>query len=465
MIKDLIKFLENKKILILGFGLEGQSTYKFIRKYLRDQTIYIADKRENFNEQSELLKNEKNAIYISGDNYLKNLDNYDIIMKSPGISLKGINTEKFEEKIKSELELLLEFFDVYTIGVTGSKGKSTTSSLIYEILQKQNVKSMLLGNIGVPVFDYIENIEEKMTLVLEMSSHQLEYMNLSPNIAILLDIYEEHLDYYESFDKYAEAKCNIFKHQKKHDYFLYSLDNSIVKEKAEKYKTEAKRYGISLEKDKNEILSEKADNTRNVTTLKENKVYLDEKEIYNSEDKRNLLGRYNLSNIMFALTISEILKLDLSKTIETINNFEPLPHRIEKVGTYDGVTYYNDAIATIPEATINSIEALEKVNTLIVGGMDRGVNLNSFIEYLNKSNIENIICMPKTGYMIGEKITNQDIKVHMAETMEEAVRIAKKVTKKDSICLLSPAAASYGFFKNFKEKGELYKKLVRGENE
>ena len=151
----------------------------------------------------------------------------------------------------------------------------------------------------------------------------------------------------------------------------------------------------------------------------------------------------------------------MKKTIETINNCSPLPHRMELVGKYDDVIFYNDSIATIPEATINTIEALKKVNTLILGGMDRGVNLESLIEYLNKSNIENLICMPKTGYYIGKNINNKNINVIYVENMKEAVENAKKVTKKDTICVLSPAAASYGFYKNFKEKGEEYKRLVK----
>ncbi len=452
MIKELINFFENKKILILGFGLEGQSTYKLIRKYLKNQQIYIADKVEKFYENSEILKEEKNAVYIDGENYMENLEKFDVIMKAPGISFKGMNIEKFKDKIKSELELLLEFFDVYTIGITGTKGKSTTSSLIYEILKQQNKDVMLLGNIGTPVFDFIDEIKEKMTLVLEISSHQLEYMDLSPNIAILLNIYEEHLDHYNSFQKYIDAKCNIFSHQNKNDVFLYSIDSENVRKNIEKYQINAKTYEISIQS---------TENKQNRTFLKENEVIFNSKVLYNANDKRKLLGRYNLSNIMFALTVSEILGLNLSKTIDTINNFEPLPHRIEKVGEYGDIIYYNDAIATIPEATINSIEALEKVNTLIIGGMDRGVNFDSFIKYLSNSNIENLICMPKTGHIIGEKVHNDSMTIFMVDTMEEAVNTAKAVTKKKQICLLSPAAASYGYFKNFKEKGELYKKLVK----
>ena len=166
---------------------------------------------------------------------------------------------------------------------------------------------------------------------------------------------------------------------------------------------------------------------------------------------------------MFALTVSEILELDLPKTVETINSFEPLPHRIERVGIYNDILFYNDAIATIPEATINSIEALEKVDTLIIGGMDRGISFDKFIDYLNNSNIGNLICMPTTGHKIANRINNPNMKVYVIETLDEAVKTAKEVTKKNMICLLSPAAASYGFFKNFKEKGEIYKRIVRGE--
>ncbi len=455
MINSLINYLKDKKILILGFGLEGQSTYKFIRKHLEDKKIHIADKKENFQKNNDLLTNEKNAIYISGENYLENLEEYDIIIKTPGISFAKNDISKYKEKITSQLELLLEFFDIYTIGITGSKGKSTTSTLIYETLKNQNIKSMLLGNIGMPVFEHIDEIKKDMILVLEMSSHQLEYMKKSPNIAIILNIYEEHLDHYKTLEKYAEAKCNIFKYQKEEDYFLHSIDSTILNEELKKYKIKAKEYKISLEN---------KEEKENNLIIKEDKVYIGKKELYNTQDKRNLLGRYNLSNIMFNLAVSEILKLDISKTIDTINKFETLPHRIEKIGEYKGITYYNDSIATIPEATINSIEALEKVTTLIIGGMDRGVNFDKFIEYLNSSKIENLICMPDTGHIIAKKITNKNIKIYKVEKMEEAVRIAKKETRAKTICLLSPAAASYGFFKNFKERGEMFKRLVKDEN-
>ena len=440
MINDLVKYLKGKKIIILGFGREGKSTYKLIRKYLKEQTIYIADQKE----KTDFLENDKNAVYIGGEVYLKNLEEYDLIIKTPGISFVGIDTSKYIHKIKSQLELLLEFFNVFTIGVTGTKGKSTTSSLIYTILKEQNVKTMLLGNIGTPAFDYIDKIDEETVLVLEMSSHQLEYMNLCPNIAILLNIYPEHLDHYASFEEYAQAKCNIFKNQKGADYFIYNLDNEILQKLVKSPK--AKAYGVSL-KENGDIC------------IKNNYVYFKEKPIYNIKSPRKLLGEYNLNNIMFAFGVSQILKLDLDKTIKTIENFEPLHHRLEFVGKYNDISYYDNSIGTIPMATMEAVKVLKNVDTLIIGGMDRGLDYTEFIEFLNKSNITNVICMPKTGHDIAKKLKKE--KVYIVETMEEAVKIAKKVTNKGKSCLLSPAAASYGFFKNFEEKGNIYQELVR----
>ena len=446
MISDLISYFKDKKVLILGFGKEGLSTYKLIRKYLPNQHLYISDKNCNLAEQFNFLKSDNNLTIISGEKYLDNLNDYDIIMKAPGVSFAYIDTSLFFHKIKSQLELLLEFFNNFTIGITGTKGKSTTSSLIYKVLKDQNINCLLLGNVGVPVFDYIDSIDENEILVLEMSSHQLEYMELSPSIAILLNIYEEHLDHYESFSKYAEAKCNIFKYQKENDYFLYNMDNKTLNELVKT--TNGITYKVSL-----------SENTNSNIYLKDEKVFFHNTPIYNKNEKRNLVGNYNLNNIMFVLGVSQILKLDINKTIKSISEFKTLEHRLELVGVYNDIIFYNNSIGTVPMATIEAVNALEHVDTLIIGGMDRGVDYKDFIDFLNNSNINNIICMPKTGHDIAKKLVKE--KCHIVNTLEEAVNTAKIVTKKGKICLLSPAAASYGFFKNFEEKGNLYKKLVK----
>ena len=444
MIKDLIDYLSDKNINILGFGREGQSTYKLIRKYLPNKIITISDLKENFQDNFDFLQNDKNLNLISGEKYLDNLERFDIIIKSPGISFAKIDITQFKDKISSQMELFLQFFDNYTIGITGTKGKSTTSSLIYTILRDQNKDVLLLGNIGKPIFDYINEISNTTILVLEMSAHQLEFMKYSPNISILLNLFEEHLDHYKSYEDYIAAKCNIYKYQHENDYFLYSLDNETLKEHVKNPK--AKTYTISI--------NEKAD-----IYLQNDDVIFNNKKIYDRNQKRNLVGDYNLSNIMFTLVVSEILKLDLNKSINSINNFKTLKHRLEFVGNFDGINYYDNSIATVPMATIEAIKALKNVDTLIIGGMDRGIDYTDFIKYLDSSDISNIVCMPKTGHDIAKKLKNK--KTFIVNTLEEAVDISKKVTGKNMSCLLSPAAASYGFFKNFEEKGDLFQKLVK----
>lgn len=382
---------------------------------------------------------------ILGEEYLDHLEEYDVIIKAPGISFVGMNIEEYAHKITSQLELLLEFFDVFTIGVTGTKGKSTTSSLIYQILQDQGKKSILLGNIGVPVFDFIEELTKDTIIVLEMSSHQLEYMKTSPNIAILLNIFPDHLDHYNSYEDYAKAKCNIYKHQKETDYFLYNSDNEMIQKVLEP--AEGKTYSVSFEgKEESKIY------------VKNNAVFLEDKPIYDTQEPRKLVGDYILNNMMFVLGVSEILGLNLRKTADTINQFEPLRHRLQLVGSYEGVAYYDNSIATIPKATIEAVKALSNVDTLIIGGMDRGIDYTELIELINRSEMNHIICMPKTGHDIASQIEK---KTYLVNTMEEAVVTAKQVTTKGKSCLLSPAAASYGFFKNFEEKGDIYQELVK----
>lgn len=449
MINDLLDYFKGKKILILGFGREGISTYKLIRKYFPSQRVYIADKKENFQESYD-FSGDTNVVFISGEDYLNNLNDYDIIMKSPGISLANIDTTKFINKIKSQLELLLEFFDNTTIGVTGTKGKSTTSSLIYKILEEQDQKCIFLGNIGVPVFDYIDQIDKDEIVVLEMSSHQLEYMKMSPKIAILLNIYPEHLDHYKTYAHYASSKLNIFRYQKDGDVCLYNADNEML-QKLKTKSSKADTYRVSL----NGI--DGAD-----LYLKGDTIYYQGKPIYDKNDQRKLPGDYNLNNIMFALGVSEILGLDLDQTRKTINSFEPLSHRLELVGEYNEIKYYDNSIGTIPQATMEAVKALGDVDTLIIGGMDRGIDYTDFIQFLNESNISHIICMPVTGHNIAKKLTPE--KSYIVSDLDEAVKIAKMITRKGKSCLLSPAAASYGFFKNFEEKGDLFKKLVKAQD-
>lgn len=439
----IIEQLQNKNIIILGFGMEGKSTYNYIRKHLKDIKLTIMD-----SNYQNITLDDKNVEIIDID-YNK-FNNYDLIFKSPGISFKDIDTTSFKDKITSQLEIFLETTPSYTIGITGSKGKSTTTSLIYKIINDQNIKSYIVGNIGKPILDIVDEVDENTYVVIECSSHQLEYTKVSPNIGIILNLFEEHLDHYKSKEHYYMAKMNLVNYQSNKDYFIYSSDNEDLKNHIDIINTNATKLDINNIK-----------NNNSYTYIEDNYIYVNDKKLYDVNTKRKIQGIHNLKNIMFTLTVSEILKLDINKTIESISNFEPLPHRMELVGTYNEITYYNDSIATIPNATINGIEALSNVNTIIIGGKDRGIDYSLLKEYLINSEIENIICLPDTGYTIGKEITNKN--VYYVKTVEEAVDIAKEVTKKNTICLLSPAASSYGFYKNFEERGNRFKEYIRKE--
>ncbi len=440
------EFLEDKNIVILGFGKQGRATYNYIRKHFKNKKITIADKNENI-DKSEL--DVENIHFKLGENYLEDIDKFDLIIKAPGVVLKDVNTKGFEDKIITDYELLLKYTKGIKIGVTGTKGKSTTSTVLYEVLKQQGKKVFLLGNIGNPILNEIDNIDEESITVIEVSSHTLEFVKTSPDISILLDIYPEHLDHCNGLNDYIKAKFNIAKYQKDTDYFIYNAENELMNG----FKFEYKENDIAiLLNDNNEI--------KNKVYLKENSIYFNSKFLMNADEPRMIKGNHMLNNILFVLAVSEILDLDLMKTINIIKTVKPLSHRMEYVGKFNNIEFYDDSIATIPVATINCIKTLKKVNTLICGGMDRGVRQDELIKFLKESEVENIICMPETGFMIYDYLKGSK-NVYKVDYIEEAVKIAKQVTKKDFICLLSPAASSYNKYKNFEEKGNLYQKAIK----
>ncbi len=448
MLDKLLNFLKDKKILILGVGVEGKSTYDFLRRNFPEKQLFISDKSTNLLEKYTEFMKDINLELSMGENYLSGIEQYDLIIKTPGISFKNIDISAFQDKITSQLQLLLEFVDVFTIGITGTKGKSTTSSLVYQILKEQGKNTFLLGNIGEPIFDKIEELQKESIVVLELSSHALQYVKKSPNIAVLLNLYPEHLDFYASFEEYANSKFNVTRFQKEGDFFIYNADN----EKIQNFSVKKADYAVTLKG---------IPDQKNVVYIKENCIYCKDRCRMNLETPLKLKGMHNINNIMFALAICDIMNLDFTKAVETIQNFEALEHRMEFVGEVGFVEYYNDSIATIPEATINTIQALKQVNTLIVGGKDRGVNQNELEEFLKKSEVKNIICLPKTGEFIYHALKNIENKhLFMVENLQEAVKIAKQVTQKNTICVLSPAASSYGYFKDFKERGNQFKEFV-----
>ena len=347
---------------------------------------------------------------------------YDIVIKSPGIPFFGMEDE--EAIVTSQTDMLLKTNRENVIGITGTKGKSTTTTLIYNILNKAGADVRLIGNIGVPPFSCLEDINDDTTLVCEMSSHQLENLTVSPHIAVILNIFEEHLDHYKSYEDYQLAKVNIFRHQNENDVVVYNKENDLVKNYIEKF-ARGKKLAFPYD--------------------------------YDVETK--LIGEHNKKNIMAARLVAQELGINEDEIRETVKEFSGLAHRLEFAGEFNGVRYYNDSISTIPEATINAIESLEDVDTVIIGGLDRGIHYDDFATYLMNCKVRNIILAYDTGKRIYSKMdTNRAILVN---DLEEAVNRAKAVTKKGKICLLSPAAASYGYFKNFEERGNKFKELIK----
>ena len=408
--------LKNKKILILGFGKEGKDTFSFLRKLFPKKIIGIADKSD------KIRKLDKKARMFLGKNYLKSLKNYDVIIKSPGIPFKILPKSQLQ-KIITPTEIFFNNCPGKIVGVTGTKGKSTTTSLIYKILKNGGVKAYLVGNIGKPVLSLLPSATAKAVYVYELSSHQLCSLKKSPQVAVFLNIYPEHLDYYNNFKEYANAKANITRYQTKNDYLIFNSKDKLVKGFAKK--SRAKKILVK--------------------------------------------GSYYELNKNAARAVGRIFKIP-RKTIEkAVRDFNHLPHRLEYVGTFKGIIFYNDALSTIPEATIAAVDFLgDKVETIFLGGFDRGLDFKNLVKRLLKSKVKNLILFPVTGANIWREVvkqTNNNFsklpRAFLVQNMRDAVKLAYQHTSRGKICLLSAASASFSIFKDYKEKGNLFKKYIK----
>jgi UDP-N-acetylmuramoylalanine--D-glutamate ligase len=453
-------------ILILGFGKEGKSTYKHLRKSNPTGLLTIADQNPNI-AQDEILKNDSNLNFKLGDDYLQNLDEYDVIIKSPGISLKNFpelmndeRTAKSSTKlITSQTDLFLQEFSRQIIGITGTKGKSTTASLIYHILKKQSDNVILVGNIGIPPFDLYDKINENTKIVYELSSHQLQHIQASPHIAVLLNIYQEHLDHYNSYEEYQQSKWNITRYQNDDDFFVFNADHELLNELWNYVGITRKTYTFSASKPQ-----------KQGCYIHENRIYFNGKKFYDCTAPRYLKGEHNLLNIMAAINVCKICGVDDETIRSGIADFKGLPHRLEYVGTYHDITFYNDSISTIPEATIAATKSLENVQTLILGGFDRGIDYSRLVDFLIQHPIKNIIFVGEAGERISNLWINQILENPQlqsdstnffdAKNYDEVVDLAFKITEKNRICLLSPAASSYDMFENFEHRGDYYKQKI-----
>ncbi len=455
--KRIIEIFEKApSILILGFGKEGNASYRFIRKFFPDKELCIADMNSNLLQKYPFLKNDAYTEIHSGNEYLKNVEKFDLIIKSPGVWLEKNLKNQLSGKITSQTNLLLRFFSKQIIGISGTKGKSTTSSLIHHILSKSGIHSILAGNIGTPPFDIISEIKSHTNIVMELSAHQLENISTSPHIAVLLNLFEEHLDYFKNSDSYFNSKLNIATFQTNKDYFIYEYENLFIARfvNSKNINSQIKTFSINSDQANYSLV--------NNTVIKKGSNNFPGQ--INSDDRLSLKGRHNLKNILSAIACCDILKTTTEKIFNGIKSFPGLEHRLEYIGRYGEVDFYNDSISTIPESTIEAIESIKNTDTLILGGFDRGLSYQKLTNYLINKNISNIICYGQAGKRIFQALKDHQTKSiswHYVEKFRDIKRIIETNTKKGQTCLLSPAAASYDQFSNFEERGQVYKKIAR----
>lgn len=392
---DIIEKFRGKRILIWGYGKEGKSTEQF---FLRNALAAEVDIY-----QGDLAGIDEEA--------------YDYIFKSPGIP-----AENLSEKFTSQTELFLQCFKYRVVGITGTKGKSTTSTMLYHVLKEcTDKKVFLLGNIGSPCLDVYEEIDDDTIVVFEMSCHQLANIRISPHVAVLLNLFQEHLDYYGTMEKYVAAKNRIMRYQTEAD-FAYVGPNVP----ADFAKSEVRRIPEA-----------------------------DEMQI-------GVLGAHNLYNATVAKRIAvERFGCKEEAVEDSLKEFHGLPHRLEYAGEREGIRFYDDSISTIPEATIQAIESIENVKTVLVGGMDRQIDYTVLIDYMKEHEEVQFICMYESGRRIYE--TCKDCSnTYYEEDLYRAIDRARAITSSGAACVLSPAAASYGYFENFEDRGNKFKDYVLG---
>jgi len=424
---------KNKKILIVGAGIEGKAVEEYLRTHLEGVRLSLVDQKD-------------------GPNYLDKQKNYDIAVKSP-----GVKPELITIPYTTATNIFLANSKGKVIGITGTKGKSTTATLIYKMLKSQGFDVYLGGNIGQSPLDFIDNLNDNDNswTVLEMSSYQLNDLKKSPHIAIVLMISSEHLDYHATQEKYVDAKRNILRFQTVQDFAIINRDYPRSHE-SDVY-TKGKVFQVTREREVGDgCFVEKGCVWYSRDGKKEKIIEI---------NKIKLLGKHNLENACAASCAAILAGVSKANIAKVLEEFGGLAHRLEFVGDKNGILFYNDSLATVPEATIQALGALPSTETLIAGGHDRGLDYSSLAKYLNKGQIKTLILFPPTGARIWEEICKSTSEENRPEkfdvmTMEQAVRIAAAETSPRKICLLSPASASFGTFKDYKDRGEQFKREV-----
>ncbi len=448
-------YLKNKRVLVLGLGVSGLSTVKALNHLGAE--ILISDSKSEL----ELKSFFKEIANIKVEKYLQTnklpYDDIDLIIKSPGIPLTLKILKLAKEKnieIITDIELASRISKTKNIiAITGTNGKTTTTTLVGQIFEKANYNTYLAGNIGIGILENMINAKKEDAFIIEASSFQLENtLNFKPKISLILNIRPDHLDWHKTFDNYIQSKKKIFKNQDKNDFTILNYDDEILR---------------AMDKDINSKIiwfSSKEE-------LEEG-IFIKDKEIIIREDgkiirlmsseKINLIEENALGSIGVAWAMGidiEIIKLALSE-------FKSLEHRLEYVDTRDGINFYNDSKGTNPDASIKAIEVIKSPIILIAGGSNKGSSYKKLIQKFD-GKVKELILLGQTKEIIKKEAEENGFKnIHLVKDMKEAVKLSYKLARENENVLLSPACASWDMYKNFEERGIDFKNNVisLGEN-
>jgi len=456
-LEEFNKNLENKRVAVIGLGVSNEPLIEYL--YSFKAKIAVFDKREEAKIDAKILdKIEKYGIEkYFGENYLSNLKDFDIIFKSPSCRPDLPEIKQEVERgawLTSEIELVLELAPCKIVAVTGSDGKTTTTSLIYEIL-KTKYKCFLGGNIGIPLFTKIKEMKPEDFVILEVSSFQLMTMKKSPDIALVTNVTPNHLDIHKSYEEYIEAKANVFLNQDENGKLVLNYDNEITKNFSKRAKGTVEFFS-SKEKLENGVIFDEG-----VVKVVEDGL---RRHILKLKDT-HLRGIHNAENMCAAIAATKGL-VEIEDQIKAITNFEGVKHRIEFVREIDGVKWYNDSIASSPTRTIAGLKSFEEEIVLIAGGYDKNLDYEPIAKPILEK-VKTLILIGQTSAKIfgvvkqEQENQNKEIDIYKAKTLEEAVEKAKENAKANQVVLFSPASASFDMFKNFEERGDKFKELVK----
>lgn len=447
-------FIKGKNTAVVGIGVSNIPLIYFLHKLGAKVTAFDKKTIEELEETGQELLDKGIKLEL-GDNYLEKLRGFQVIFKTPSMRIDNealVIAKEENAYITSEMEEFLKYTKGKVFGITGSDGKTTTTTLIYEMLKEASYKTYVGGNIGTPLFSLIEEIEDKDMVVLELSSFQLMTMTVSPSIAIVTNLSPNHLDMHKGMEEYIDSKKNIFKFQDSKGILILNRENDITYS----MKDEAKGKAI--------MFSSKR--SSGVEAYFEGDYLFLKGERICSKEEIILPGNHNIENLLCAyLAVGDYVNTEVLRKVSL--NFKGVEHRQELVRELDGVKYYNDSIASSPTRTLAGLNAFKSKAILIAGGYDKNIPFDILAEE-GIDKIKSLILIGKTKekiYSAFKKVfikRNVEIPIYLEETFEGAILRAKEIAIRGDIVTLSPACASFDMFKNFEIRGERFKDIVNG---